>query len=434
VSAFPFLAGLQEAVGPRRAGTAGEEKTLAWLEGRCQELGWQPERHPFRYIGSEWYQYGLFLLLLAAPIAAIWLPGWAGLILVALILSFFGNGRKRLELALARKPGTNLLAGLRRPFREYITDPQRPPALIYCAHYDTARCAPRWSQRLRGVLRFFLPLALVAFILYAGLEILSLTTRMLSQVSPWLTTTAAIVDEVANWGGLLALVMVTPLLLFLLASTASRLFTHQQDSPGADDNGSGVAVLLEVGQRLAENPPAGVEVFLAFWGAEELGLYGSRQFVREFQAQLPPERTALINVDCVGVGEYLSVYAGQGGQPRRPVDPRQMEQLETIAQKHDVPTIRTWESIITGGSSDHAEWVECGYRRTASLIREDYHPPSLPARILGFLLRLPYVTQLELKHIHSTADTLEVVHPDRLEATAAIAEEFGRKMAEEVSA
>jgi Zn-dependent M28 family amino/carboxypeptidase len=49
--------------------------------------------------------------------------------------------------------------------------------------------------------------------------------------------------------------------------------------PGADDNASGVAVLLEVARALADSHPERSIIFAAFSGEEE-GLRGSREFVR----------------------------------------------------------------------------------------------------------------------------------------------------------
>jgi aminopeptidase S len=68
--------------------------------------------------------------------------------------------------------------------------------------------------------------------------------------------------------------------------------------PGINDNGSGVASLLEVARVLGPRP--GRRVRLAFWGAEELGLGGSRHYVG---ALSPRERRAVaayINLDMVG--------------------------------------------------------------------------------------------------------------------------------------
>lgn len=49
--------------------------------------------------------------------------------------------------------------------------------------------------------------------------------------------------------------------------------------PGINDNGSGVAAVLETALRLGNSPPVRNAVRFGFWGAEELGLIGSRDYV-----------------------------------------------------------------------------------------------------------------------------------------------------------
>jgi aminopeptidase YwaD len=87
------------------------------------------------------------------------------------------------------------------------------------------------------------------------------------------------------------------------------IFTAHLDSvpagPGANDNGSGSAVVLELARELAQRDVVDrpLTVRFALFGAEELGLDGSRYYV----ANLPgAERRAIaadINLDMVGVGD-----------------------------------------------------------------------------------------------------------------------------------
>ena len=73
--------------------------------------------------------------------------------------------------------------------------------------------------------------------------------------------------------------------------------------PGANDNASGVALLLELAAYYArpENQPACSVVFLLF-GAEEAGLVGSRYFVAHPLVPLPRIKF-LVNLDLLGTGE-----------------------------------------------------------------------------------------------------------------------------------
>ena len=69
--------------------------------------------------------------------------------------------------------------------------------------------------------------------------------------------------------------------------------------PGADDNASGVAVLLELAKALAAGErPQRTIVFVAFTG-EEAGLLGSKHYVAH--PPFPLEKTiGVINLDTVG--------------------------------------------------------------------------------------------------------------------------------------
>lgn len=71
--------------------------------------------------------------------------------------------------------------------------------------------------------------------------------------------------------------------------------------PGAEDNATGVALVLEVGRRLMERRAAlGRTVVLAFFGAEEIGKLGSTAYVQDPPLSL--ERTvAMVNVDMIGL-------------------------------------------------------------------------------------------------------------------------------------
>jgi aminopeptidase YwaD len=73
--------------------------------------------------------------------------------------------------------------------------------------------------------------------------------------------------------------------------------------PGANDNASGVALLLELASHYArpENRPAYSVVFLLF-GAEEAGLIGSSYFVAHPLVPLPSIKF-LVNLDLLGTGE-----------------------------------------------------------------------------------------------------------------------------------
>jgi Zn-dependent M28 family amino/carboxypeptidase len=115
--------------------------------------------------------------------------------------------------------------------------------------------------------------------------------------------------------------------------------------PGINDNGSGMAALLEIADALGGRAP-GARVRLAFWGAEELGLIGSRRHVGELEPEEREEIAAYVNLDMVGSPEPAhGVYSD--------ADPEIERLLRRLVG-------RGAEEENAGGRSDHAPFERAG--------------------------------------------------------------------------
>jgi Zn-dependent M28 family amino/carboxypeptidase len=115
--------------------------------------------------------------------------------------------------------------------------------------------------------------------------------------------------------------------------------------PGINDNGSGTAALLELADALGGRAP-GARVRLAFWGAEELGLIGSRRYVRDLPAAERERIAAYLNLDMVGSPEPAQgVYSD--------ADPG----LERLLRRLVGPGA---EEKNAGTNSDHAPFQSAG--------------------------------------------------------------------------
>ncbi|HEY1268397.1 MAG TPA: M20/M25/M40 family metallo-hydrolase [Candidatus Binatia bacterium] len=135
---------------------------------------------------------------------------------------------------------------------------------------------------------------------------------------------------------------------------------------GADDNASGVAVMLSVAQRFAAGrPPPRTLVFVAFTG-EELGLYGSRYFVDHPPFPLTATK-AMINLDMVGrmKDNKLMVNTADTAKEFRAMIGRAAGGLEV-------------EMKATGGGSDHASFYAKGVPAVHLYtgMHSDYHRPT----------------------------------------------------------
>ena len=85
--------------------------------------------------------------------------------------------------------------------------------------------------------------------------------------------------------------------------------------PGANDNASGTAMLLNLAKYYAEHPPKYSMVFMAF-GAEEAGILGSRHYVSD--PHFPVKNIKfLINMDIMGTGDEGITVVNGSAHPRQ---------------------------------------------------------------------------------------------------------------------
>lgn len=80
---------------------------------------------------------------------------------------------------------------------------------------------------------------------------------------------------------------------------------------GADDNASGVGVILEVAERIKEQQTPYTIRFILF-GAEEVGLQGSQVYVDQMTAEQIQNTIVMINLDSVTAGDMAYIYGDAG--------------------------------------------------------------------------------------------------------------------------
>ena len=81
--------------------------------------------------------------------------------------------------------------------------------------------------------------------------------------------------------------------------------------PGANDNLTGVAVLLSLARSLRDDPAEGTRVILLSTGSEESFMEGMQAYARRHFAALPTDSTRVICVDTVGSPRLLALE-GEG--------------------------------------------------------------------------------------------------------------------------
>jgi aminopeptidase S len=89
------------------------------------------------------------------------------------------------------------------------------------------------------------------------------------------------------------------------------------EGPGIDDDGSGVAALLETALRLGSNPPVTNKVRFVFFGAEEEGLLGSQDYVETLSSEQRSDIALMLNSDMIaGSNAGYFVYDGDNSDGR----------------------------------------------------------------------------------------------------------------------
>lgn len=91
------------------------------------------------------------------------------------------------------------------------------------------------------------------------------------------------------------------------------------EGPGINDNGSGVAAVLETAVQLGVEPDVRNAVRFGFWGAEEQGLLGSRDYVESLDEEQLEDIALYLNFDMLGSPNpgYFT-YDGDQSAPPNP--------------------------------------------------------------------------------------------------------------------
>jgi hypothetical protein len=174
--------------------------------------------------------------------------------------------------------------------------------------------------------------------------------------------------------------------------------------PGANDNLSGVAVLVALAEALRARPLHGLRVLLVSAGAEEALQEGIRGFAAEYFPALPAERTWFVVVDTVGSGR-LVLLEGEGTVRMHDYDAGFKDLVAECAQAQQVPVLR---GLRSRNSTDGAVPRRYGYP-TATIVSIDQ--------------------QKLIPHYHLDSDTPDHVDYRSVAMTVRLVEAVARRLA-----
>jgi Zn-dependent M28 family amino/carboxypeptidase len=136
--------------------------------------------------------------------------------------------------------------------------------------------------------------------------------------------------------------------------------------PGIDDNGSGVAAVLETALQMGSSPPVHNAVRFAFWGAEEIGLLGSANYVQSLDVDELKDVALYLNFDMLASpNPAYFTYDGDQSAPRDPQQrpprvPEGSAGVERTLVAYLKSAGKTAQGITLEGRTDHDGFTRAG--------------------------------------------------------------------------
>src|SRR5262249_57131377 len=127
---------------------------------------------------------------------------------------------------------------------------------------------------------------------------------------------------------------------------------------GINDDGSGVDAVLETAVQLGNSPQVHNVVRFGFWGAEELGLIGSRNYVESLNLDALKDIALYLNFDMLaspnpGYFTYDGDQSLPSDTPRQPVVPEGSAGIERTLVAYLKSAGKTAQDTSFDGRSDY---------------------------------------------------------------------------------
>jgi hypothetical protein len=272
---------LSDEIGQRTATSRQEGLAADYIFNFLGSLNLNPEMAKFSSFPDQtiiWLI--LFCLFLISGLAYIREPYAGFLISIAALISFAAenSGNPIISKIMKRGFSQNVIASIKgRRERKDV---------VLLANYDSPR--PKIIFESRAKKHFSLIFRLLLFSLVMVTLLYGLSALLVFRRVYWLY-------KPLHWTSFIFLAYI----LFTAIITAADLIRKNQ-SPGANNNASGVAVLMELASYFSKKQPENLNLTFLFTGAKECSSAGIINFIQKNRAEL--EDKMYINITGVGTG------------------------------------------------------------------------------------------------------------------------------------
>jgi len=372
--AYRVIEHLSVHIGPRPACSEGERCALDYIEGELGKVCPQVRRTPVKGIPGQFPTRLLMLFGMSCLAYCIYWFVSAPQSMLVFLVAFFAlpkliSAIRKRASAKAKRESQNVV-GYQPAARGKLG------TLVLCAHLDSAKAnrvpGELWPKIHRLIVQVLMPFVLIM----SGLAVLRWVDMRVPFAPP-------IVWQVVRAVGLALSLFFLVFELFYAYISRSNAY-----SPGANDNASGVGVVLALAGHFQDAPPDHLDMLYVLFTAEELGLIGSERFVKG--TELSKEDTCVINLDMVGSGRQLCYVRGSGLMPPRLTDGRLNGMLRKAC-----PDIKRHYYFM--GNTDFSSFVTKGYRAASLCTKGD--------------------SRAEMVY-HTERDTIDFVDEESLQMTA----------------
>src|SRR4051794_29379655 len=327
----------------RPSASDGECRAAEWIRGELESLGVPARVEEESAVGSM--AIPLALLSAAGVLAALGGRRLAplGLLAAAGIVDDVSGGPQVFRRLLRHRTTYNVVGE--------AGDPSVQETLVFVAHHDAAQGGLIYRPEL---------------------------TRLVADTFPgWYakqTTSPQMLRLVAAGPALAAMPALRKLGLVLSAGSLLAFgdIATRTVVPGANDNLTAVAVLLELARLLREQPVEGVRVLLVSTGSEESFMEGMRAWVRRHGPSLDRERTRVIVLETLGSPELI-LLEGEGMIWMTDYDLEVRDFIAAAAQDAGAPLRR---GLKLGFATDALSALRAGFRTATLASCDEYKMPA----------------------------------------------------------